>query len=280
MRIFEDWVLTEQKQKLFLRGWAPENPKASIFLTHGQAEHSGCYGRLVQFLTKNKYSVWAWDLRGHGKSDGKRGYVSDFSDYVQDFRQVLQFVKSQVPTNQSLILVSHSMGGLIQTRALIENPDLQLSAKMQILSSPLFGLAVKVPMIKEKAAHILARLLPTVTMFNEINYSVLSHDSEVQSEYRQDKLRHDQVSPTVYLGMLESFGLLNQVASKIKIPTLLQQAGADMVVSRSAAERVYANLASVDKEIRVYEGFYHEIYNEVGRDQVFDDLLAFLEKRI
>lgn len=280
MRNFEDWVLTVQKQKLFLRGWMPEHPKVSVFLTHGQAEHSGCYESLVKFLTANQIAVWAWDLRGHGKSEGKRGYVANFGEYVQDFNQVFKFVRSQIPTNQKIIFASHSMGGLIQTRALIENTDLQLNAVAQVLSSPLFGLAVKVPVIKEKAARVLARILPNVTLFNEINFDVLSHDPKVRSEYASDSLRHDQVSPTVYMGMLESFGLLAREAGKIRLPTLLQQAGSDKVVSRSAAEQTFAKFSSVDKEIKIYEGFFHEIYNEVGRERVFNDLLAFLTPRI
>jgi alpha-beta hydrolase superfamily lysophospholipase len=280
MRVFEDWVVTAQRQKLFVRGWTPEGAKASVFLTHGQAEHSGCYGRLVQCLTKAGYAVWAWDLRGHGKSDGKRGYVAGFGDYVTDFVQTFKFVKSQMPSDQSVFMISHSMGGLIQTRALIENTDLQFQAKAQVLSSPLFGLAVKVPLLKEKAARVLAKVAPKITMFNEINYSVLSHDPEMMSEYKNDPLRHDQVSPTVYMGMLESFEILGKGASKIRMPTLLQQAGADQVVSRSAAERVYAQFGSTDKEVRIYEGLFHEIYNETARDRVFNDLLAFLAPRI
>lgn len=280
MGTFEDWILTASKEKLFLRGWTPPNPRGAVLITHGQAEHSGCYSFLVQCLTGAGYSVWAWDLRGHGKSDGKRGYVANFDDYIQDFIDVFKFVRSQLPAGQGLVALSHSMGGLIQTKALMENTDLQLSLKAQVLSSPLFGLALKVPYLKDRAAIILSRLAPKITLFNEINFSILTHDSQVLAAYPSDPLRHDQVSPSVYVGMIEAFKELPKGGSLIRLPTLLQQAGSDRVVSRSAAEKIYAGFAATDKEIRIYEGLFHEIYNEVGRQQVFEDLLQFLAKRM
>lgn len=280
MREFEDWVITPQQRKLYLWGQSPANSRGAVLITHGQAEHSGCYKHVASALVESGLSVWAWDLFGHGKSEGKRGYVREFSDYIEDFIQIQSYVQSQLPSGSPMGVLAHSMGGLIQTRALIEHPDLQLRLKFQALSSPLFGLSVRVPVWKDRAARLMARVAPRLTLYNEIKFEMLTHAPEFLAQYPQDSLRHDQVGPTVYVGMLESFEILNKKANLIRLPTLLQQAGADLVVSRPAAEKVYAQFGSRDKEIRVYEGLYHEILNEIERAKVLEDLKEFVLSRL
>src|SRR5438128_911546 len=111
-----------QKNRLFCQIWEPADIRGHLIITHGQAEHSGCYQRLVEGIQDLSYAVYAWDLRGHGRSEGQRGYAKQFDDYVRDFEAFLHYLrdhKNIYPEN--LTLLGHSMGGLIQLQALIEN---------------------------------------------------------------------------------------------------------------------------------------------------------------
>ncbi|MBC7754690.1 MAG: alpha/beta fold hydrolase, partial [Moraxellaceae bacterium] len=140
--------------KLFLQTWGNPKAQATILITHGQAEHSDAYLRLVDGLSKHlNLNFIAWDLRGHGKSEGIRGYAGDFNHYVLDYDCFIEeALKLPLVKNKTLFLLGHSMGGLIQTCALVEKKYTQVTA--QILSSPLFGLQLPVPVWKSSAADL------------------------------------------------------------------------------------------------------------------------------
>jgi alpha-beta hydrolase superfamily lysophospholipase len=260
---------------LFYQAWEKPQPCGTIIITHGQAEHSECYKLLIEGLSDLNWSFFAPDLRGHGRSEGKRGFATDFGEYVNDY---LIFVKkiSQLSQVQGkpILALGHSMGGLIQLKAQIDSRDLPFKA--QVLSSPLMGVGVEVPKIKDVAARLMNSILPRLTLGNEIQHHQLSRDPEVLKQLGQDPLRHDQISSGVYLGFLNAIQVVMAQASAIQIPTLLQQAGDDTVVSPKASRELFDRLGSKTKRWFEYDGYKHEIYNEIGREKVYKDLKEFL----
>ena len=265
--------------QLFYRAWKHEGAKVLAVVTHGQAEHSGCYERLSEGFRDGQIDLYAWDQRGHGKSAGQRGFIRNFSEYVQDFAGFLRHLESSGEIrNRPLVLIGHSMGGLVQLRALIENPH--LPAVAQVLSSPLLGITVKVPVVKDIAARVVARTVPRFTMFNELKFDDLIRDKEFVKTFATDTLRHDRISATAYLGFLESFEFVRANAGKITLPTLFQVSGTDKIVSRKASEEIFPLIGSKDKKIVVYEEMYHEIYNDLGREKVYQDLRAWLSQHL
>jgi alpha-beta hydrolase superfamily lysophospholipase len=263
------------KSRLFCQMWEPAQVKGHMIITHGQAEHSGCYQRLVEGLKNLSYTIYAWDLRGHGRSDGKRGYVSDFSLYTKDFQLFLQKLRNEKNLYPNdFVLIGHSMGGLVQMMTQLENPHWLFRA--QVLSSPMLGIAVDVPLYKDLAALVFSKVLPTVTLNNEIRYEDLTQDSAVLKEFKSDVLRHHRISSAAYLGAISAIETLRQEIGSIKTPTLFQIPTDDPIVGSESSRRFFKSLGSPNKVLIEYPNRKHEIYNDVGREETFDDIQKFL----
>lgn len=169
------------------------------------------------------------------------------------------------------------MGGLIQLKSLTSHPEWEFTA--QVLSSPFMGLALKVPAIKEIGAHFLYNFLPKVTLGNEITDDMLTRDPEVLKEFPKDILRHHKISSGVFLGALDAMKFVQERASRLTLPTLLQIPSADQVVSSPDSQELFKNM-KCEKILKVYNDYKHEIYNDLGREKVYEDLRAFLKKYV
>jgi alpha-beta hydrolase superfamily lysophospholipase len=261
--------------KLYYQRWSPAGAvKGTVLITHGQGEHSDCYARVVDALVLFGWTVLAWDWRGHGRSEGARGYAEHFSDYCDDFEMWIQLLQPELQQNDKpVFMLAHSMGGLIQLKSLAAHPDWKVTA--QILSNPFLGVALSVPTYKQVAAEWLSALLPKVTMSNEIPDTALSRDPQILQEYQRDSLRHDRISSRVYLGSLEAIKQVFDRADKIQIPTFLQLSSKDEVVSAGATRKFFDSLKTI-KKIREYGDSKHEIYNDLDRETAFQDLRQYL----
>jgi alpha-beta hydrolase superfamily lysophospholipase len=267
-----------QDVRLFYQFWTAKNSKANLIITHGHGEHSECYQRVVEALSDLPLRIFAWDLRGHGRSDGLRGYALNFEDYNRDFEALMMHLQREYQILQKpLFLLAHSMGGLIQLKALSENIHWPITA--QVLSSPMMGLSLQVPMVKDLGAVALRLLLPKLTLSTGLVYEDLSRDSEIWKEYDRDVLRHTQMSSGAYLGSLAAMELVKAKAQRIQIPTLLQLAQQDPVVSTEKNQELFQKLGAKEKILKVYPGRKHEIYNDLGREEVLHDLHAFLSSK-
>ncbi len=266
--------------KLFLQTWENPKAKATILITHGQAEHSDAYLRLVDGLTQHlDFNFIAWDLRGHGKSDGLRGYASDFDQYVLDYdRFVEEAMKLPLIKNKPIFILGHSMGGLIQSCALVEQKYTQFVA--QILSSPLFGLELPVPAWKAGAADILNKYLPKLTLGNEIKFDRLTRDLAVISEYEKDLYRHDKISTGVFLGIKREVEKIKSRGPDMTLPTFLNISDHDPIISTKDALEFFESIGSTDKTLKMIEGGKHELYNDTCRDEVFAAVADFCREHI
>ncbi|MGZ3747532.1 MAG: alpha/beta hydrolase [Pseudobdellovibrionaceae bacterium] len=260
---------------LFFQLW--ENPRArgTIVITHGHGEHTDSYKRVVEALRDDSWNIYAWDMRGHGRSDGARGYASSFDDYCNDYAEFLKMVFAQPLTKKGpVVLLCHSMGALVQFKTLLQHPEFKADA--MVVSSPLFGIGVEVPAYKKVAAEVVAKLMPTLTLWNEITNQDVTRDPEVIRELEQDPYRHARMCAPVYLGFAESFKFVHERAPELKTKTLFQISDKDPVISSSEALRFFENLGSPEKEIKIYKDAKHEIYNDIIREQAFEDLRHFL----
>ena len=273
-----------QDVELYYQLWRPVAPpnetptqvQGTLLVTHGIAEHSDCYQRFAEDMTAKGWLVFVWDLRGHGRSEGKRGYVNRFQDFSNDLDAAIRYVKAQVmPKDKPLILFGHSMGGLITLQTVLIHSPSQIAAL--VLSSPALGLSLTVPPLKEKAARFLSDWLPKLTLYNEINFDDLIRDENLVREYKADPLRHDKISPRLFLGMVDAFTEVNKMATDVHLPVLMQLAGREKVVSTPVAEKFFDQLSSKKKEVYIYADSYHEIYNDLDRNDVLNDLVRFLE---
>lgn len=267
--------------KLFMQKWSKNNSAGTILFTHGHGEHSECYHRLISEF-ENSDTIWnfiGWDLRGHGKSAGQRGYAKNFNEYILDYDVFLnKALNLSDVKDKPVILLSHSMGGLIQTCALLENnyPKNFPNIKAQVLSSPFFGLAFEVSKWKDASADLINNFLPKLTLSNELNNDQLTRDLAVIKEYELDTYRHSRMSPGVYLGFKAEFPKVLQAASEINLPTYMHISDKDPVVSSEVALKVFDLFSSTAKGLKIVEGGRHELYNDIIRTEVITDVIHFV----
>lgn len=274
---FEGSFRAHDHTELFFQLWPVENPRGTMVVTHGLAEHGECYHNLAKSLQSDGWETYAIDLRGHGRSEGKRGFVRGFQDYISDLKTFVELVAEQRKNKAiPLVLFGHSMGGLITTLLAMEWKQPPFQAV--VLSSPLFGIAMAVPKIKDHAARLAARWLPSLTLANDLKYADLSRDEVMLKSYATDVLRHDKISPAVYLGMLEGFEQVKTGVGAIDVPILVQVAGIDRVVNAEATQRLFPKMTNKKCVLQIYPESLHEIYNDLDRDQALSDLRKFLSQ--
>lgn len=264
--------------ELFYQIWRSPKSRGTIVLTHGLAEHSENYNDFANELAED-WTIAAWDLRGHGRSEGKRGYVEDFNDYSTDHDLFIKHIKANVHSHNSpFFLFGHSMGGLITINTILNYAPNGVTALL--LSSPALGVSVAVPTFKVKAAHFLADWAPKVTLYNEINFRDLHKNEDLIKKYQQDPLRHEKISPRLFLGMMNTIDTTFAKAGEIHLPTLMQLAGQEKIVNTPASQKFFDLIFSKKKEIFIYPDSYHEIFNDVEKSVAFKDLKNFLQKTV
>jgi alpha-beta hydrolase superfamily lysophospholipase len=257
------------------RQWPVPSAQKTIVLVHGGGEHSGRYEETAKRLNQESFSVIAPDLRGHGKSPGQRGHVLRFEEYLED---VAACLARDVPADQRPpILLGHSLGGLVCTYYAIAHPQ---TIRCLVLSSPLWGLNVPVSAWKHAVACGLSGLWPSFAMRRPVHAGeVLSHDPQVKASYLNDPLVHFTVSCRFYTEMRHRQEQLPTVLPQLSVPVLILQASEDRIASAEATRRLFPLVGSAQKRLIVYDGFYHEILNEVEKERVIQDLVAWLRSR-
>lgn len=264
--------------EIYFQAWESPQAKATLIITHGQGEHSDCYQRVITALESLPLNIYAWDMRGHGRSEGTRGFVKDFDEYIYDYEAFIGFLKKQKEIDKNPVFVlGHSMGGLVQTKALLDHPEWNIRA--QILSSPLFALSKKVPAIKDIGAIALNLLTPNVTLWNEIYLTDVTRDPEVLKELEKDPYRHDRISSAAYLGFFKAQRSIQMRLKKLQTPTFMQISTKDPVVSTEKNREFYDGMICEKKKIE-YAGRKHEIYNDIEREIVLRDLAEYIQSKI
>lgn len=269
----EEWTLPGHGGvELFARSWLPEgDPRDVVVIAHGYAEHGGRYGNLVERLVPHGYAVHAIDHRGHGRSGGQRAIVDRLANVVDDFHQFVTRVRAR-HAGMKVKLVGHSMGGLVSFHYALKH---QADLSGLILSAPAIGGSVL------GAQRMMLRLLSAVAPkmgVLPLPAEGVSRDPAVVKAYAEDPLVYHDKVPARTAGELVAGAAANAVrAHAITIPVLIQHGSADALIAPEANKEVYAAIGSPDKTIRIYDGLYHEIYNEPEHAEVIGDLIAWLE---
>lgn len=284
----EVFVSSRGGEKLFSAHWLRRDGSLGnrvLFILHGQGEHGGRYQHFAHYLDSAVGHVIALDHRGHGRSTGQRGHVDRFDDYVDDAAAVIEAwmkrLSSQEPEREfEFHLLGHSMGGLIATRLLWKRADLPF--KSATLSAPLYGLAFKPPAIKKALAVGISRIWSTLPLSNELDASNLSHDPEVVKAYLEDRLNHDRVTPKFFVELQSAMAhTLRDALHAYTSPLFFIVAGDDRIVDSQATKSFFERLepqGALEKKLKEYPDFFHESFNEVHKEQPFQDLAQWIQK--
>ena len=249
-----------------------DNSIATIIIVHGLGENQARYAWVTEKLNENGYNVYRYDARGHGKSEGKRGYLEDFQDYLEDLDILVEMVKRD---NKGLktILVGHSMGGLVATAYTAKYPE-----KVDLLA--VSGGATKCPKSATAIKFLPFNIMGKLNYVNKLGNAVCSV-KEVGEAYNKDPLVLKKISFRL-LGNAFVIGtkFVKQNISNIKCPTFVMHGEKDGVVGKDIGEWTFANLRCKDKQLKIYPNLYHEIFNEVTKENVVKDLIDWCEERM
>lgn len=261
--------------RLFVRDWLPPEPERALLLVHGLAEHSGRYERMAAWFAERGCAVHAYDHRGHGRSEGRRGHLRDFEEYLDDLAAMLERVRAQHP-NLPIILVGHSMGGLV-VAAFVRERRSDIAAA--VTSGAALQISEDLPGWMLPAARILGRLLPRLRMKNAIDPEGLSRDPEVVRAYVADPLVFDKITTSLASQIFEAIQRTASGAKDVRLPMLMLHGGADPICPVAGSRAFHAELDATRSALRIYPELRHEIFNEPEREQVFEDLLAWVRER-
>ena len=264
---------------LYYQCWLPEaDPKAILLVVHGWAEHSGRYINLVNHFVPKGYAIFALDQRGHGKSEGVRGYVERFSDYLDDLETFFDIVRKE-HGDTKVFLVGHSLGATIATGYTATGTNQQDLAGL-ILS----GVGIKPGQSLSSALIPLARLMSILTPkmgVMVLEASAICRDQDVVDAYINDPLvNRSKITCRFGAEMLAILRKLPSEIPQINLPILIMHGTADRLCNPEGSQILYDNVGSNDRTLKIYDGFYHEIFNEPGHKQVLADTEEWIDARI
>jgi alpha-beta hydrolase superfamily lysophospholipase len=264
--------------KIYYQVWMPDTPKAIVQIVHGFAEHSGRYLNVVNDLVPLGYAVYADDHRGHGRSEGMRNYVDSFDQFIEDEKILYDILKEKHP-DLPVFLLGHSMGSLISIHVINEYENLYEGL---ILSGTGISAGDKLSKILKFMAKLMGKIAPKFKISSGLDASMLSHDPEVVKAYQEDPhVYADKITARLGWEMLKSFEDVLDVINKFKLPLLIQCGSEDTLI-KGAEEELKNAFKMKDKTINIYDGLYHEVYNELEKDRkiVLKDLSDWLEKHV
>jgi alpha-beta hydrolase superfamily lysophospholipase len=273
----EEFFQGQDGLELYSQSWHPAGKtKAKLVIVHGVAEHSNRYLNLVKGLVEPGFALYAYDQRGHGNSEGQRGYIDSWDQYRADLGIFLNRVKKREP-DLPLFIYGHSMGALVILDYLLHESNGLHGA---IISGAPIDSSNAASPILILTARILSRVWPTFSMASPLQPSQLSCDARVVQAYVED--------PDVFKTMTVRWGTeyldtqerVKEHAAEIKLPILIIHGGEDLICTPEGSEQLFATISSEDKTIKIYPSYFHEIHNEPGHLVVVEDIRDWMETHL
>jgi alpha-beta hydrolase superfamily lysophospholipase len=260
---------------IFLRSWRPEGtPRALVVICHGFNAHSGHYAWPASELVKAGMAVYALDLRGRGKSDGERFYVADMADYVADLAGAIRIAKSREPGLPTFLL-GHSAGGVVSCVYTLDN-----QAELNGLICESFAFQAPAPgflISAIKGVSHFAPHLPVLPLKNE----AFSRDPARVAELNADPLIAHETQPAMTIAALaRADERLHESFGQITLPVLIMHGTEDKATVPAGSRYFFEHAGSADKTLKLYEGHYHDLLADIGREEVMAEILAWIGARL
>jgi alpha-beta hydrolase superfamily lysophospholipase len=271
----ESQITARSKDGLTLVGreWKPTGGvRGAVCLVHGHGEHTGRYPHVAAAFNQAGYAFLGLDLRGHGHSEGQRGFTPSYDAFLDDLDVALNETRSRFPS-RPLFLYGHSLGGnFVLHYAIRRKPALT----GVIASSPLLRLAFEPPAWKTTMGRLMFNIWPAFSMPSGLEQAALSHDPEVVRAYAADPLVHDRLSARLGIGFIDIGQRLLDQSAELALPLLIYCGSQDRVVSADAC-REFAAKVKGDCTIKIWDGLYHETHNEPQKVEVLEFVTQWLK---
>jgi alpha-beta hydrolase superfamily lysophospholipase len=261
LRLFEEW-------------WRPASgePRAVLVIVHGLKDHSARYAEFADRLAQHGYEVRAFDLRGHGSSEGRRAYVSDFDEYPSDLETFVHRVRRP---GKPLFVLGHSMGGAIAV-------DWLLTRRPALDGLILSGAALRVDAsgFKIGLTKFVGAVLPRLAVFS-LDLDKFSRDPRVVEQCKSDPLVDQGNGPARTAAQLVgAIDFIRQHMEEVTVPLLVMHGGADAITPPQGSRDLIERARSADKTLEIYDGLYHDLLHEPEKQQVMSDIAAWMDDRV
>lgn len=267
---------------LYYQAWYPSGsvrhpPKAVVALVHGLGEHCDRYEDVALALPKAGYALFGFDNQGHGRSAGQRGHIDCWQDYRDNVQAFLKKIRTHEP-DTPLFILGHSLGGLIVLDYVLKHPeDLQ---GVIVSGPPIVPVGVSRPYLVA-FARMFSNLLPRLSLkIGGLGSEALSRDPQAIAKAKADPMMHSLATLRWGTETLDAISTVRKHISHLKLPILLIHGDADRVNAVDGSQELYQNITYADKTLKIYPGGYHELHNDLDRDQVLQDLIVWLDDHV
>ncbi len=258
--------------------WEPDDddPRGVVVLCHGYAEHARRYDHVAQRFGESGLAVYALDLRGHGRSGGKRVYLRNISEYTEDFRTLVGIAAAEYP-ELKIVVLGHSMGGGVVFAYGVEHPD---DYAAMVLSGPAVAAQDGVSPVMVFVAKALGQILPGLPV-EQLPTDAVSRDPEVVAAYMADPMVHHGKLPAGIARALIGVGeTMPQRAGALTAPLLVVHGEQDKLIPVAGSRHLVECVGSTDVNLKGYPELYHEVFNEPEQAVVLDDVVSWIEVRL
>jgi alpha-beta hydrolase superfamily lysophospholipase len=262
---------------IYYQAWLPDGRvKAVLLVVHGAAEHSGRYMNIVNHFIPLGYGVYSLDHFGHGRSDGQRVYVESFDDYIEPLNTFYTMIRRWQP-DKPIFILGHSLGGLIETYYLLDH---QKEFTGAVVSAPSIKIQDTISPMTITMGKLLSKITPKAGLL-ALDAKAVSKDPAVVEAYVTDPLVYTgKITARLAAEMLRAMQRVTDEVGTISLPMIIVQGKADKLVDPSGAQMLYDKSGSTDKTLKMYDGLYHEVFNEPEREQVLTDVENWLESHL
>ena len=270
------FIKSKDGSNLMYYSWLPNKKiKVAIGIIHGLGEHSSRYDDFAEYFCKKGYGVYSIDLRGHGKSEGKRGHVNNFKKLIDDSEEMFINIRKE-NLNVPMVMFGHSLGGCIALNYLCENQSKEID--LAIISSPWLKTVLEPPKFIIYIQKILVVLFPSFTLNNRLDPYHLSKNTNKVKKYIKDPLVHNRISLKMFSEVNKAIDKIENESEKINIPVLLLHGKKDNIISFKGTKKISKKINN--SKLILYEGLYHEPHNDLEKNEILADYTSFIKNNI
>lgn len=260
--------------KLFVRSWLPLSPRGVVAICHGFNAHGGYYNWVAEQFVADGLAVYAVDLRGRGKSEGERFFVANISDYVDDVQSLINLSKSRHPGLPTFLL-GHSAGGVTSVSYALDHPG-----ELAGLICEDFAYQVPAPGFVLAALKGLAHLVPHSLAIPLANADFSRDPAHVQVLNSDPLIAHEKQPFQTMSALVHADERLKKAFPLLTLPLFIMHGGADRAAKAAGSQEFYDHAGSKDKTLKIYEGRFHDMLNDFGKEEVMADIKSWIDQHL